>query len=145
MRLVIQRVREASVSIDGKEISRIGQGLLIFLGIGMEDTGKEVEYWARKVVNLRIFSDENDKMNLSVLDIKGSLLVVSQFTLYGEIDSGARPSFSSAARPEQAIPLYEDFVARCRAAGAPTETGEFGAMMQVALVNDGPVTIIGNT
>lgn len=145
MRVVVQRVSRASVSIDGAVHGAIGQGLLILLGICEGDSEVQADYLADKCVGLRIFIDENDKMNLSVADVGGSLLVVSQFTLYGDCRKGKRPSFVRAARPEQAIPLYEHFIARCRAAGLPVETGSFGADMQVELLNDGPVTILMDT
>lgn len=141
MRALIQRVREASVTIDGQVHGRIAQGLVIFLGVCEGDTQREVDYLAEKCVGLRIFTDENDKMNLSCADVKGAILIVSQFTLYGDCKKGKRPNFMRAARPEAAMPLYAGFVARCQQSGLPVETGKFGADMQVALVNDGPVTI----
>ncbi|NMB57234.1 D-tyrosyl-tRNA(Tyr) deacylase [Candidatus Beckwithbacteria bacterium] len=141
MKTIIQRVTKASVKIDGKIYSQINQGLLILLGITNTDTEKEVNWLVDKIANLRIFSDENDKMNLSVQDIKGEILVVSQFTLYADCQKGNRPSFMGAARPEQAIPLYEKFIIRLKQIGISTKTGEFGAMMKVELTNDGPVTI----
>lgn len=141
MRALIQRVTRASVTIDGEVRGAIGRGFLILLGVREGDTAAEADYLADKCTALRIFTDENDKMNLSLSDVEGGLLVVSQFTLYGDCRKGRRPSFIRAARPETAIPLYERFVARCRASGRPVETGEFGADMQVELVNDGPVTL----
>lgn len=145
MRAVLQRVSRASVVIDGAVHGAIGAGLLILLGVCEGDTEAQADYLADKCVGLRIFTDENDKMNLSVGDIGGSLLIISQFTLYGDCKKGKRPSFIRAARPETAIPLYEHFVARCRASGLPVETGTFGADMKVELLNDGPVTIIMDT
>lgn len=141
MRALIQRVRRASVTIDGEIRGQIGPGLLILLGVQEGDTEENARYLAEKCTGLRVFTDENDKMNLSAADIGGGLLVVSQFTLYGDCRRGKRPSFTRAARPETAVPLYESFLAHCRASGLPVETGEFGADMQVELVNDGPVTI----
>ena len=145
MRAIIQRVTRASVTIDGEVRGRIGPGLLILLGVSEDDTGEEARYLAEKCTGLRIFTDENDKMNRSAADIGGSLLVISQFTLYGDCRRGKRPSFIRAARPEKAIPLYEAFLAHCRASGLPVESGEFGADMKVELLNDGPVTIIMDT
>lgn len=145
MRAIIQRVTRASVTIDGEVRGRIGPGLLILLGVSEDDTGEEARYLAEKCTGLRIFTDENDKMNRSAADIGGSLLVISQFTLYGDCRRGKRPSFIRAARPEKAIPLYETFLAHCRASGLPVESGEFGADMKVELLNDGPVTIIMDT
>lgn len=141
MRALIQRVKRASVTIDGQVKGEIGPGLLILLGVQDEDSEEQARYLAEKCAGLRIFTDEDDKMNRSVADIGGGLLVVSQFTLYGDCRRGKRPSFTRAARPETAIPLYESFVQHCRATGLPVETGEFGADMQVELINDGPVTI----
>lgn len=142
MRAVIQRVSEASVTIDGKEKSRIGPGLLVLLGIEEPDEDADGDWLARKIAAMRIFSDANGQMNRSVQEIRGELLVVSQFTLFASTKKGNRPSFIRAARPEKAIPLYELFVAHLhRASGCPVRTGEFGADMQVALLNDGPVTI----
>lgn len=145
MRAIIQRVTHASVTIDGAVKGAIGQGLMILLGVSEGDSEAEAVYLADKCTGLRIFTDENDKMNLSAADIGGSLLVISQFTLYGDCRKGKRPSFVRAARPEQAIPLYEKFLERCRESGLPVETGEFGADMQVELLNDGPVTIVMDT
>jgi D-tyrosyl-tRNA(Tyr) deacylase len=142
MRIVIQRVSEASVSIGGTVVSRIGRGLLILLGIEGEDTPDDLDWLVRKVAALRIFSDEAGLMNRSVQDVEGELLVVSQFTLHASTKKGNRPSFIRAARPETAVPMYEKFNAALQqATGRPVYTGEFGADMQVALVNDGPVTI----
>ena len=142
---VIQRVSEASVTISDIEASRIGVGLLILLGIEGADTTEDIDWLTRKVANLRIFSDEEGKMNLSLLDIGGEVLVVSQFTLHALTKKGNRPSYIRAASPEIAIPLYEAFVEKMRALGPPVLTGEFGADMQVSLVNVGPVTIIIDT
>ena len=141
MRALIQRVKRASVTINSQIIGKINEGLLIFLGVGEDDTEKQVQYLVEKCTGLRIFTDEQDKMNLSVKDIKGEILVVSQFTLYGDCKKGKRPSFVRAARPETAIPLYESFIAHCKNTGLNIQTGEFGADMQIELINDGPVTI----
>ena len=143
MRVVIQRVSAASVTIDGQVKSSIGTGLLFLLGIEPADTEADAEWLCKKTASMRIFSDEAGLMNLSVQDVGGELLVVSQFTLYASTKKGNRPSFIRAARPEQAIPLYEKFVAMLIAeTGIQVRTGEFGADMKVSLVNDGPVTII---
>lgn len=141
MRAVVQRVLNASVAIGGTVKGEIGKGYLVLLGIEENDTEKDLDYIAEKLLWLRVFEDEAGKMNRSVLDAGGSILLVSQFTLYGDARKGRRPSFIHAARPEKAIPLYEAMIARLRAA-LPVETGEFGADMQVSLVNDGPVTIL---
>ncbi|MDO4269945.1 MAG: D-aminoacyl-tRNA deacylase [Eubacteriales bacterium] len=141
MRAVIQRVSRASVTIDGKVHGAIGRGFLVLLGITEGDTAADAAYLADKTVKLRVFTDENDKMNRSLADVGGGILVVSQFTLYGDCKKGNRPSFTDAARPDTAVPLYEAFVARCRESGLPVETGVFGADMQVELLNDGPVTL----
>jgi len=140
MRLVIQRVKEASVTIDREVYGSVGKGLLVLLGIEEADDKEDSSWLVQKLVNMRIFSDEEGKMNASLLDIKGGLLIVSQFTLHASTKKGNRPGFTKAARPEQAIPLYEAFIEACRAF-VPVETGVFGADMQVALINDGPVTI----
>ena len=142
MKAVVTRVNSASVSIDGAVHGMIGKGFLILLGIGPEDTPALCRKLAEKVLGLRVFRDENDKMNRSLADIGGSVLVVSQFTLYGDVSHGRRPSFLGAARPETAIPLYEQFLSECERLGFPPEHGEFGADMQVASVNDGPVTLL---
>ena len=131
----------ASVTIDGRIHGQIGQGFLVLLGITDGDTVDDAVYLADKTVKMRVFTDENDKMNRSLADVGGGLLIVSQFTLYGDCRKGNRPSFTNAARPETAIPLYEAFIARCRESGLPVETGEFGADMKVELLNDGPVTL----
>lgn len=141
MRALIQRVKRASVTINSQITGKINKGLLIFLGVDEDDTEKQVQYLVEKCTGLRIFTDEQDKMNLSVKDIKGEILVVSQFTLYGDCKKGKRPSFVRAARPETAIPLYESFIAHCKNTGLNVQTGEFGADMQIELINDGPVTI----
>jgi D-tyrosyl-tRNA(Tyr) deacylase len=142
MRVVIQRVSQASVQIGEAEKSRIGQGLLILLGIELDDTGADIEWLCKKIAALRIFSDDAGLMNRSVQDVGGAMLVVSQFTLHASTRKGNRPSFIRSARPETAIPLYEQFVeALHRESGCPVLTGEFGADMQVSLLNNGPVTI----
>ena len=142
MRVVIQRVKNASVEIDNKVNGKINTGFLVLLGIASTDTKQDVDYLVKKVVNLRVFSDENDKMNLALKDINGELLVISQFTLYGNCREGNRPSFIEAAKPDVAIPLYEYFVEECKKQITVVETGVFGADMKVSLLNDGPVTII---
>jgi D-tyrosyl-tRNA(Tyr) deacylase len=140
MRLVIQRVSEASVQINNQINGEIGKGLLILIGIEHEDTKDDADWLVKKVVNLRIFSDDEGKMNHSVIDIDGKALIISQFTLHASTKKGNRPSYIKAARPEHAIPLYNYFVAEI-AKHIPIETGEFGADMKVSLINDGPVTI----
>lgn len=142
MRLVIQRVSEAKVEIDHQVKGQIAQGFLLLLGIEAADTAEDVDWLLQKTVNMRIFSDDEGKMNRSLLDVNGGLLVVSQFTLHASTKKGNRPSFIAAARPEQAIPLYELFIEKAKAFVSEVQTGEFGADMQVSLVNDGPVTII---
>ena len=143
MRVVIQVVSEALVNIDAKIYSRIQQGLLVLLGIEHSDTEQDIEWLTKKIANVRIFADENNQMNKSVIDIKGQLLVVSQFTLHAKTKKGNRPSFIEAARPDVAIPLYESFVKRLALdAQSQVLTGQFGADMQVSLCNDGPVTIL---
>lgn len=143
MRLVIQRVTQAEINIDGAMHAAIANGLLILLGISTDDNTEDADKLSKKVAALRIFSDENGQMNRSVTDIKGEILIVSQFTLYGDASKGNRPSFIHAARPEQAIPLYEYFVQKVRErCDLPVKTGVFGADMKIHLVNDGPVTII---
>ncbi len=142
MKVVLQRVKEASVTVSGKVISKIGHGYLILLGIEAEDTSEDIEWLVGKVARLRVFNDENDIMNKSVVDVDGNCIVVSQFTLHASTKKGNRPSYIKAARPETAIPLYELFVQQLKTeTGVKIETGEFGAMMDVALINDGPVTI----
>ena len=146
MRIVIQRVSEASVTVAGEVISKIGKGMMILLGIEDADTEEDVEWLCNKLSKLRIFSDENDAMNLDINQIEGSFLVVSQFTLHAMTKKGNRPSFIRAARPEKAIPLYENFLKQLALiSGRPVQCGQFGAMMDVALINDGPVTIIMDT
>jgi D-tyrosyl-tRNA(Tyr) deacylase len=142
MRIVLQRVSRARVTVDGRVTGEIGPGLLLLAGFTDGDTEDALAWMAKKVVQLRIFADGEGKMNRSVEEADGGILVVSQFTLYGDARKGNRPSFIDAARPEVAIPLYERFVELLRAAGRPVATGEFGAMMDVELVNDGPVTLI---
>ena len=143
MRLVVQRVNEANVKVDNKIVGQIKKGFLVLLGIKSTDTKKDVDYLVRKLVNLRIFSDENDKMNLALKDVGGELLIISQFTLYGDCKkSGNRPSFSDSAKPELAIPLYEYFIEECKKQVPIVQTGIFGSDMKVSLLNDGPVTII---
>lgn len=143
MRAVVQRVSTASVTIDGREKSRIGLGLLVLLGIEDADTPEDADWLCKKIAAMRIFGDAEGKMNLSVQDVGGGIIVVSQFTLYASTKKGNRPSFIRAARPEKAIPLYELFVAKMTLElGKPVGTGEFGADMKVELLNDGPVTII---
>ncbi len=142
MKAVIQRVKNASVSIDGNLFSSINAGILVLLGIEKGDSVQEAEYVCGKLLRLRIFEDENEKMNYSVADIKGEILVVSQFTLAGNVKKGNRPSFDNAMKPDEAEILYEKFVEMLKLSGLKTETGKFGAMMEVSLVNDGPVTFI---
>jgi len=146
MRTVIQRVKEASVTVDGNEIASVGKGFLILLGIETADNQDDIEWLTNKIVKLRVFGDDNGAMNNSIADVDGDILVVSQFTLHASTKKGNRPSFIKAARPEQAIPLYKLFVKDLEAKlGKKVPTGEFGAMMDVALVNDGPVTLIVDT
>ena len=142
MRSVVQRVTNADVKIDGRVNGKIDDGLLVLLGVGNGDTEEDMKYIADKIIKLRIFSDENDKMNLSLEDVGGSMLVISQFTLYGDCSHGRRPYFGNAMEPVSANEMYEKFVAYIREQGIHTETGEFGADMKVSLTNDGPVTII---
>jgi len=143
MKIVIQRVSEASVVINKKEVASIKQGLLVLLGIVNEDTQEDINWLCNKIVNLRIFSDENGVMNTSLLDSNGDIIVVSQFTLHASTKKGNRPSYMKAAKPDKAIPIYENFVSTLQnTLGKPVQTGEFGADMKVQLVNDGPVTII---
>lgn len=143
MRVVIQRVSQASVTIGKEVVSKIDQGFLILLGIEHEDNREDLEWLVKKIVALRIFSDAEGHMNLSIQEVNGSFIVVSQFTLHASTKKGNRPSFIRAARPEQAIPLYEQFVEQLKAdSGLPVQTGSFGADMKVALINDGPVTIL---
>ena len=141
MRLLIQRVSRASVAVEGQTISRIGQGLVVLLGIGHDDGEEQVTFLAEKTANLRIFEDEQGKTNLSILDVKGEAIVVSQFTLYADTRKGRRPSFIDAALPNVAEPLVDRFVELLRRHGVPTQTGKFGEHMHVEIHNDGPVTI----
>lgn len=141
MRVLLQRVARAEVRIAGQPTGRIDQGMLILVGFTHTDGSEQITWMAEKIAGLRIFPDDDDKMNRSITDVGGALLVVSQFTLYGDAVKGRRPSFIEAARPEQAIPLYERFVEVLRGTGLRVETGTFGASMQVELVNDGPVTL----
>jgi D-tyrosyl-tRNA(Tyr) deacylase len=145
MRAVLQRVTEARVQIEREVVGEIGRGLLVLLGVTATDTPEQARWLADKVVGLRIFGDDAGKMNRDVTEVGGGVLVVSQFTLYGDCRKGRRPSFIEAAPPEIAIPLYEAFIAAVQAQGVPTATGRFGKMMQVELVNDGPVTLIVDT
>lgn len=145
MKIVVQRCKEASVTVEGRVTGAIGPGLMLLVGVTHEDTEQDAKYAADKIAGLRIFEDDAGKMNLSVLDTGGAILSVSQFTLYGDCRKGKRPNFMAAARPEQAEPLYERFNALLREQGLRVETGVFGAMMDVALVNDGPVTLIIDT
>ena len=143
MKLVIQRVSNAEVKVDNETVGKIGKGFLVLLGIKSGDTKTDADYLVRKLINLRVFSDENDKMNLSIQNINGELLIISQFTLYAECKkSGNRPSFTDSAKPEIAIPLYEYFIEECKKQIPIVQTGIFGADMKVSLTNDGPVTII---
>ena len=142
MKLVIQRVDNAKVEVENKMVGGIKTGFLVLLGVAPEDTKETADFLVHKLVNLRVFTDENDKMNLSVKDINGELLIVSQFTLYANCKNGNRPSFEQAAKPEQANELYEYFVEKCKEENINVQTGEFGAHMQVSLLNNGPVTII---
>ena len=142
MRAVVQRVSSARVRVDGEVMGEIGAGLLVLLGITHDDTPQQGDWLAEKLVGLRIFEDDTGKMNRSLDEVGGSMLIVSQFTLYGDCRKGRRPSFIEAARPEVAIPLYESFIRSVQALGVPVATGKFGAMMQVELSNEGPVTLI---
>jgi D-tyrosyl-tRNA(Tyr) deacylase len=142
MRAVVQRVSSASVAVEERVVGEIGPGLLVLLGVALSDVNTDADYLAEKIAGLRIFEDENGKMNLSVADVGGAVLAVSQFTLYGDVRRGKRPSFDDAARPERARELYEYFVMQIRRAGLHCETGQFQAMMSVSLVNEGPVTVL---
>ncbi|MEE4239988.1 MAG: D-aminoacyl-tRNA deacylase [Desulfopila sp.] len=142
MRAVIQRVSRATVYSNNRTSGKIDKGLLVLLGIQTEDGEAEINWMAEKIAHLRIFEDNNGKMNLSLLDIRGEMLIVSQFTLYGDCRKGRRPGFSSAAPPETAQPLYRKFITRVEKTGIRTSTGDFGAQMQVELINDGPVTLL---
>lgn len=142
MKAVVQRVKKASVKVSGETIGKIGTGLVVLLAVGEGDAEKDAEYLADKIANLRIFSDKNDKMNLSALETKAEILAVSQFTLYGDARKGRRPSFVKAAKPEKAAKLFDYFVAKLKETGLKVETGKFRAMMLVEILNDGPVTLI---
>jgi len=142
MRVVLQRVSSAQVRVDDAEVGRIGRGLLVFVGVGKDDGSEDIDYMVGKIRDLRIFEDDDGRMNWSVVDSGGELLVVSQFTLYGDCQRGRRPSFDAAAPPDQARALYDQLVGKLRASGLKVETGQFQAMMDVELVNDGPVTLI---
>ncbi len=142
MRIVLQRVTSASVTVDGNITGSIGKGYLVLLGVGQGDTEEDCRRLADKIINLRIFSDENDKINLSLSDVEGSLLIVSQFTLYADCRKGNRPNFIQAGKPDEAERLYDYFAEYCRSKGKHVETGIFGADMKVELVNDGPFTIV---
>lgn len=142
MRVVLQRVTEASVTIDGREVGRIGKGYCLLVGFTDGDTSDDVKWMAAKVSGLRLFADQDGKMNLALADVGGAVLVVSQFTLYGDVRKGRRPSFIAAARPETAIPLYQAFLGALRGLGLTVASGEFGAMMAVEIHNDGPVTLL---
>lgn len=142
MRAVVQRVSRASVSINGRVTGSIGRGFVVLLGVAKTDGPAQVEWMAEKIAGLRVFPDEEGKMNRDLAAVGGAVLVVSQFTLYGDVSKGRRPSFVDAAPPETAVPLYQAFIATLRSRGLPVETGEFGAMMDVELVNDGPVTLV---
>ena len=142
MKLVVQRVKKAKVTVEDKIVGEIDEGSLVLLGVKPTDTEKTADYLVKKLCNLRVFKDENDKMNLNIKQVKGSLLIVSQFTLYANCKEGNRPSFTDAAKPDKANELYEYFCNKCRENEIEVQTGEFGAHMQVELLNDGPVTII---
>ena len=142
MKLVVQRVKNANVSIENNIVGKINQGFVVLLGVSNQDTKENADYLVKKLLNLRVFSDNDDKMNLSIKDIEGELLIVSQFTLYANCKKGNRPSFIEAAKPEHAKPLYEYFINECRKENLNVQTGEFGADMQIELINDGPVTIL---
>lgn len=145
MRAVIQRVKHASVSVDNQITGKIEQGFLVLLGVTHTDTEKEVDWLAKKITDLRVFNDSEDKMNLGLKDVNGELLIISQFTLYGNCIKGRRPAFIDAAKPDMANELYEKFLKKCKGLGFKTEAGIFGADMKVELLNDGPVTLIIDT
>ncbi|MBE6072567.1 MAG: D-tyrosyl-tRNA(Tyr) deacylase [Clostridium butyricum] len=142
MRAVVQRVTSSSVSVENKVIGKINQGFNVLLGISQDDTNEDLQYIADKIINLRVFQDENDKMNLSLLDVNGEILVISQFTLYGDCRKGRRPNFMQAKGGDEARILYEEFLKILKSSGLKVETGEFGADMKVEINNDGPVTIL---
>jgi D-tyrosyl-tRNA(Tyr) deacylase len=145
MRIVVQRSRAAQVTVDGEVVGAIDRGLVVLVGVKQGDTPADAEYMAEKVAHLRVFEDENGKMNLDVRAVGGDVLSISQFTLYGDVRKGRRPNYMQAAPPDQALPLYEHFNASLREYGVRVETGRFGAMMDVTLTNDGPVTILLNS
>lgn len=142
MRAVVQRVKRSLVKVNGETIGEISKGINVLVGITKDDKLEDLKYIKEKIFNLRIFSDENDKMNLSVKDVKGELLIISQFTLYGDARKGRRPSFIEALGGEEAIKLYNDFIELCKTEGLKIQTGEFGADMEVEIINDGPVTLL---
>lgn len=142
MKIVVQRVKEAEVTVEGKSVGKIGKGFLVLLGVTHGDTKENADYLVKKLCKLRVFSDENDKMNLALKDVNGELLIVSQFTLYADCSGGNRPSFTESAKPDKANALYEYFCEECAKNNIKVEKGIFGADMQVSLINDGPVTII---
>ena len=142
MKVVIQRVKNASVKVEGKIVGEIEKGFLVLLGIKVGDTKQKADYLIKKVCNLRVFTDENDKMNLSIKDIQGKLLLISQFTLYADCRKGNRPSFINAARPDKGEELYNKFIEECQKEGIEVQTGKFGAHMEIEFTNDGPTTII---
>ncbi|MBS2969818.1 D-tyrosyl-tRNA(Tyr) deacylase [Metabacillus sp. KIGAM252] len=142
MKIILQRVKEAEVSVSGSSTGKIGRGIMVLVGVTHDDTADDAKYLADKLANLRIFEDDAEKLNRSLLDIEGEVLSVSQFTLYGECRKGRRPNFMAAAKPDIAEPVYEQFNHELRQLGLKVETGTFGAMMDVALINDGPVTLI---
>ena len=142
MKFVVQRVKNAQVDIEGKTVGKIGKGFMVLIGITHTDTKEVADYLVKKLINLRVFEDENGKMNLSLKDVKGSLLLVSQFTLYADCSSGNRPSFTDAAKPDFANELYEYIIEKCKQQVEIVQTGVFGADMQVSILNDGPITII---
>jgi len=142
LRAVVQRVKRSSVKVNGETIGEISKGINVLVGITKDDNLEDLKYIKEKIFNLRIFSDENDKMNLSVKDVKGELLIISQFTLYGDARKGRRPSFIEALGGEEAVKLYNDFIDLCKTEGLKIQTGEFGADMEVEIINDGPVTLL---
>ena len=142
MKIVVQRVKEAEVKVDGKIVGKIGKGFLVLLGVTHKDTEENADYLVKKLCKLRVFADDNDRMNLALKDVNGELLIVSQFTLYADCSQGNRPSFIEAAKPEKAEKLYAYFCEQCAKNDIKVETGKFGADMKVSLINDGPVTII---
>jgi D-tyrosyl-tRNA(Tyr) deacylase len=145
LKVIVQRVKNSNVKVNNKIVGSINKGIMLLLGIGKDDNREDIEYLANKIVNLRIFEDENKKMNLSLKDIDGELLIISQFTIYGDCRKGRRPSFDKASKPEYAKEIYNEFVKYCISLGVKVETGEFQEHMDVSLVNDGPVTFILDT